>query len=291
MELHGVLTALITPFKNGEIDIPALKALVKRQLDAGVHGLVPLGSTGEAATISFEERETVIRVVLEEVAGRVPVVVGAGTNSTASTIDMVKQAKELGADYAMSVTPYYNKPTPEGMLAHYRAILEAVDIPLLAYNVPGRTGINVAPALAAQLAELPGLVGLKEASGNIMQVSEIASLTEGKLALFSGEDQLFYSILTLGGAGVICTCSNIQPERFVELYKRYTDGDLAGARKIQWELLPLIKLMFTFTNPVAVKAASTLLGLVGNELRLPLTPLDGAQLDSIRTGLNKIGLL
>lgn len=285
LALHGVFTALITPFKNGALDLDALKRVTERQLKAGVHGLVPLGSTGESATLNFEERAEVIRVVLELAKGKVPVIVGTGTNSTQSTIEATRQAKELGADAAMVVSPYYNRPTPEGQIAHVEAVAQAVDIPLVMYNVPSRTGTNLTPDTAFKLSRLPYVVGLKEASGNMVQVVEILAKTANDWAVFSGEDALFHSFLESGAKGIICTTSNTAPERFVALYNAYKNGDHEGARRMQFELLPLINAHFMSTNPIPVKAAAHLLGLCENELRLPLLPLAGSQLETLRSVL------
>lgn len=288
--LQGVFTALITPFKNGALDLDALKRLTERQLKAGVHGLVPLGSTGEAATLTFEERAEVIRAVLSLAKGTVPVIVGTGTNSTQSTIEATRQAKELGADAAMVVSPYYNRPTPEGQIAHVMAVGAAVELPLLMYNVPSRTGTNLTPDTAATLSKLPYVVGLKEASGNMVQVVEILARTADDWAVFSGEDALFHNFLESGAKGIICTTSNTAPERFVALYDAYKSGDHEGARRLQFALLPLINAHFMSTNPIPVKAAAQLLGLCENELRLPLVPMSGAPLERLRGVLAQEGL-
>lgn len=282
MKLEGVFTALVTPFKNGEVDCDALAELARRQLDAGVHGLVPLGSTGEAATIDEDERARVIETVVKVASGRAPVIVGAGTNCTRTTIALVKQAKSLGADAALVVTPYYNKPTPDGLVAHFEAVAEAVDLPMVAYNVPGRTGLNLLPKVADRLADMPRVVGLKEASGDMSQAMELARLTAGKWSLLSGEDGLFMPFLAIGGQGVISVISNIVPERFVGIFESFMEGDIETARKKQLELLPLIGAMFSLTNPIPVKAAVSLMGICENELRLPLTPMEGKRLEELR---------
>jgi len=291
LKLNGVFTALITPFDGGEIDYDCLQALTRRQVEAGVHGLVPLGSTGEAATLTFDERARVIETVLKEASGKIPVIVGAGTNNTAETIKIVQQAKDLGADAAMSVTPYYNKPNAEGLLAHYNAIGEAVDIPLLAYNVPGRTGLNLVPEVAAEISELPFMVGLKDASANVMQVQDVISRTRGNWSVVSGEDQLMYTTLAIGGTGIICTSSNVFPEGFVALYNLFTENNTVAALDKQYELAPLIKAMFCQTNPVPVKMACSLLGLCKPELRLPLVELNKSYLPLLSNAMAKLGLL
>lgn len=287
---RGILTALITPFKDGALDLPALVRLTERQLDAGVHGLVPLGSTGESATLTFEERAEVIRTVIETARGRVPVIVGAGTNDTRTTIENVKQAQQLGATAAMAVTPYYNRPTPAGYAAHLDAVHAACDIPLVLYNVPSRTGTNLAAEHAIALAQRPYVIGLKEASGNMLQVQEILAGTEGLWDVLSGEDALTYATLAAGGQGVICTASNTDPVRFVALYDAFTSGRWDEARRLQYELLPLIRAHFTVANPIPVKAAASLLGLCRNELRLPLLPLESTALANLAGVLDAFGL-
>lgn len=277
MKLHGVITALVTPFRDGKLDLSALEKLTLRQIEAGIHGLVALGSTGEAATISYDERAEVIRTVIGAAHGRTTVIVGAGTNDSRTSIQLVRQAKDLGADAAMLVTPYYNKPTPDGLLAHYEAVANSTDLPLLAYNVPGRTGLNLDPATAERIARLPAYIGLKEASGNVSQVAEIVRRTRSHWTLLSGEDALFLPILAVGGEGIICTTSNLVPERFVRLYEAWTAGNVSKARDEQLALLPLISAMFMASNPIPVKAALALLDLCTNELRLPLTPLNERQ--------------
>ena len=291
MRLQGVYTALITPFNADGLDEPALRRLVQRQIEGGISGIVPLGSTGEAATVSFEERARIVGIVMEEAGGKVPVIVGAATNNTATTIDMVRQAKELDADAAMVVVPYYNKPTPDGIVAHVEAVAEAVDIPLVAYNVPSRTGTNMTAETAARLADLPALIGLKEASGNVAQVAEILRLTEGKWDVLSGEDALLLPILSLGGQGLISTTSNIVPDRFMAVYNAWTAGDTAAARREQLALLTLIGAMFRQSNPIPVKAAASLMGLCENRLRLPLVPMAGEALAGLRQDLAAHNLL
>ena len=291
LQVEGVYTALITPFKGGAIDYEALKILVRRQLEAGIHGLVVLGSTGEAATVSFDEAAEVIRTVLNEVEGRVPVVVGAGSNATSVTVEKVRQARELGADAAMVVIPFYNKPTPAGILAHFKAVAEAVDLPLIAYNVPSRTGTNLTADTAAELSRLPSVIGLKEASGDMVQVMEIARRTRRDWSLLSGEDKLFWPILAVGGRGLIATSTNVAPERFVRIYDLWKAGEVEAACKAQLDLFDLISAMFRLTNPIPAKAACSLLGLCENELRLPLVPMEGGELERLRVDLKRMAVL
>ncbi|RJO71367.1 MAG: 4-hydroxy-tetrahydrodipicolinate synthase, partial [Myxococcales bacterium] len=270
------------------VDLEALRALVRFQLDNGVHGLVPLGSTGEAATLTLAEREAVVNAVRDEARGRAPIVVGASTNDTRTTIELVRQAKDLGADAAMIVMPYYNKPTPDGIVAHFAAISEAVDMPLVAYNVPSRTGVNLAPATAARLAAMPKVVGLKEAAGDMAQAMEIARRTQGQWSLLSGEDALLFPFLAIGGQGLISVTSNLLPSKMARIYDLWQAGDLAGSRQQQLELLPAIQAMFSSTNPLPVKAALSLRGLIRNEARLPLLALSGPTLDALRAELTRL---
>jgi 4-hydroxy-tetrahydrodipicolinate synthase len=285
------MTALATPFKNGEVDYEALKKMVRRQIEAGIHGLVPLGSTGEAATLNAKEREAVTRLVVKEAAGRVPVIVGASHNATAQAVEQVRQVKEWGADAALVVMPYYNKPTQQGGLAHFKAIAEAVDLPIVAYNVPGRTASNIGPELAEWLADTPGLVGIKEASADMIQVSEICRRTADKWSVLSGEDMLLLPFLACGGRGLISVTSNIAPAQMAAIYTKWEAGDIAGSRKAQLELMPLIRAMFTVSNPIPLKAALNLMGLCENELRLPLLPLEAAQIETLRASMRPYNLL
>jgi len=291
IKLNGVFTALITPFKNNELDLASLRALVRRQLDAGVHGFVPLGSTGEAATLTHDERARIIETVMDETKGKVPVIVGAGTNATTSSIENVRQAKALGADAAMLVTPYYNKPTDDGLFAHYKAVREAVDLPLLVYNVPGRTGMNLSVQCAKRLASIDGIIGIKEASGNVVQGMEIIETTSERWSLLSGEDMLFLPLLSVGATGIICTASNVIPKAYVNVYDCFKAGKLEEAATVQRSLLGLNRELFRVANPIPVKAAAALLGFCQNELRLPLFPLTGSGLDGLRQELSNLKLL
>lgn len=279
---HGVHTALVTPFRGGRLDLDTARALALRQLDAGVHGLVPCGTTGETPTLEPEEWEAMIRVAVECAAGRVPVTAGCGTNSTASTVRALARAQALGADAALLVLPYYNKPNPAGHRAHVRAAAE-VGLPLVLYHVPGRTGQRVSSALLAELCETPGVVAVKEATGDVAYGSEVVMGT--RATVLSGDDFTWLPLLSVGGQGVISVLSNVDPWRTVALYAAWKAGDLAQARALHEALYPLVRALFADTNPVPCKAAMAALGLCTDEVRLPLAPgqaLDPALLVGVR---------
>jgi 4-hydroxy-tetrahydrodipicolinate synthase len=274
--LHGCFTALITPFRDGQIDEPSLRALVDRQLAGGVAGLVPCGTTGEAPALTAAEWDRVVAAVVETAAGRVPVVAGTGSNSTAITIERTRRARELGADGALVVTPYYNRPTQEGLYGHFAAVTEAIDLPLVLYNVPGRTGVNLLPETVARLANIPAIVGIKEASGAIDQASQIVSETPAEFVVLSGDDSLTLPLASVGGRGVVSVVSNIAPEAVSALTASCLAGDAAGSRNMHLALFDLCRAMFVETNPVPVKAAAAMLGFSSPEVRLPLAPLSEA---------------
>jgi 4-hydroxy-tetrahydrodipicolinate synthase len=269
----GCYTALITPFRNGDLDIPALRTLVERQILGGVSGLVPCGTTGETPALSTREWETVVTTVIETTQGRVPVIAGTGSNGTATTIERTQRAQELGADAALVVTPYYNKPTQEGLYQHFAAIANATDIPLVLYNVPGRTGVNMLPETVLRLSTIPGIAAIKEASGSLDQSSQILGESPEGFAVLSGDDSLTLPIMGVGGTGVVSVVSNIVPEAVTELTAAALAGDYATARTIHHALFDLCRAMFCETNPVPVKAAAALLGICTPEVRLPLAPL------------------
>lgn len=272
----GAFTALITPFRAGEVDEPALRALVETQIRAGIDGLVPCGTTGEAPTLSETEQDRVIAAVVEQAAGRVPVVAGTGGNDTRRAIRRTARARELGADGALVVTPYYTKPTQEGLVRHYAAIAEAVGLPLILYNVPGRCGVNLLPETAVRLAAIPGIVGIKEASGSLDQTSQIVAEAPPGFVVLSGDDSLTLPIIAAGGRGVISVVANIVPGAVAALVDAALAGDLPSAIARHTRLFPLCRAMFLESNPIPVKAAAARLGLCAEELRLPLTPLSEA---------------
>jgi 4-hydroxy-tetrahydrodipicolinate synthase len=291
---RGSFTALITPFRDGEVDEAALRRLVETQVRSGTAGLVPCGTTGETPTLSEEEQDRVIAIVLEQAAGRVPVVAGTGGNDTARAIARTRRARELGAAAALVVAPYYNKPTQEGLFCHFAAIATAAELPIVLYNVPGRTGVNVTPETALRLAEVPGIVGIKEASGNLDQVSEIVAGAPDGFCVLSGDDSLTLPIVSVGGAGVISVVANLVPRAMADLTGAALAGDFARARAIHRRLFPLCRAMFLDNNPIAVKTAAGLLGLCSDEVRLPLTPMSTANRRLLEAALDaclEVGLV
>jgi 4-hydroxy-tetrahydrodipicolinate synthase len=288
---HGVFTALVTPFRDGAVDERALRELVELQIVAGVDGLVPCGSTGEAATLSHPEHRRVIEVVVAAARGRVPVLAGTGSNSTSEAIALTRHAKEAGADGALLISPYYNKPTQEGIIAHYTQIARETAFPLVVYNIPGRTASNLLPATLARLADLEQVVGVKEASGDLHQMSEVIARCPQGFAVLSGDDVLTLPLLAIGGAGVVSTASNVAPAEMVELVRAFRAGDLARARDAHYRLLPLFDVLFCETNPIPVKAALAQRGLIREEIRLPLLPLSEPNQEKLRVVMKELGLL
>jgi 4-hydroxy-tetrahydrodipicolinate synthase len=289
--LTGVFTALVTPFRDGEVDEQALRALVERQIEAGVAGVVPCGSTGESATLSHAEHRRVVELVVEAVAGRILVVAGTGSNNTREAVELTLHAKQAGADAALLISPYYNKPTQQGIAEHYATVARETAFPLLVYNVPGRTASNVLPDTLAGLARLDEVVGVKEASGNVDQVAHVVAACGADFSVLSGDDALTLPILAVGGHGVISTSSNVAPREMVELVEAASAGDFARARSVHQRLLPLFDALFCETNPIPVKAALALLCLLGEEIRLPLTPLTPANRERLRVVLKELALL
>ncbi len=288
---EGTYTAIVTPFSSGTVDLEALRALVREQVEAGIDGLVPCGSTGESATLDHDEHQQVIAAVVEEAAGRVRVIAGTGSNSTAEAARLTAFAKRAGADGALLISPYYNKPTQEGHVQHYCEIAGACDLPLIVYNIPGRTGVNMSPETIARIAEIPTVVGIKEASGSLDQISRILQLCGSDFTVLSGDDTLTLPMMALGGKGVISVTSNVVPARFCQMVRAAAGGDFASARSIHFELLPLMQALFLETNPIPVKTALALLGKVGEELRMPLTPMTPANRERLERQLSASGLL
>ncbi len=287
----GVSTALVTPFRNGEIDEPALHELVEFQIEAGIDGLVPCGSTGESATMSHAEHHRVVEIVVSAARGRVPVVAGTGSNNTREAIELTRHAKEAKADGALLISPYYNKPTQEGLVAHYAEIARQTDFPLLAYNIPGRTASNILPSTMARLAEIEQVVGVKEACGDIVQISEVVAACPPEFSVLSGDDAMTLPLMAVGGHGLIATSSNVAPAQMLALVRAAAAGDFSRARAIHYELLPLFDVLFCETNPIPVKAAMAMLGLCSDELRLPLTPLTQTHRERLQVALKELGIL
>ncbi|OQY51063.1 MAG: 4-hydroxy-tetrahydrodipicolinate synthase [Desulfobacteraceae bacterium 4572_87] len=282
---EGSIVAIVTPFKNGQVDEEGYRKLIEFQIENGTSAIVPCGTTGESATLDVNEHARVIDIAVEAVNKRVPVIAGTGGNSTREAIALSKHAKEVGVDATLQVTPYYNKPTQEGLFQHYEAILKAVPLPQILYNVPGRTSVNMLPETVARLAEFPEIVAIKEASGNVGQMSEIVQLAGDKITLLSGDDNLTLPILAIGGKGVISVVANIAPGLSANLVKAWADGQIEEAKTLFFKLLPLCKAMFFETNPIPVKTAAALMGLIGDEMRLPLCPMSTANLEKLKTVL------
>lgn len=293
--LTGVFTALITPFTDsGAVDEAALRSLVKRQVDGGVAGLVPCGTTGEAVTLDADEHERVVSVTVEvaRAASRpVAVIAGCGSNDTKRSADLAARCRRAGADALLAVTPYYNKPTPAGLIAHFSAIAEAGKLPVVLYNVPGRTGLNMLPETVLKLAADPRFIGVKEASGNLEQASEILRSRPPRFAVLSGEDSLALPMVALGGEGVIAVVSNEAPALFVELTDAALKGDRSRAAALHAKLFPLMRANFRESNPIPVKWAMARLGLCGGTLRLPLVPLSAGHHIPVEDALRTAGLL
>ena len=289
---QGCLTALVTPFRDGVVDTSALGTLVERQLDAGIDGLVPCGTTGEAPTLSADDFELVVRTVLDLAAGKVPVIVGTGTNSTAAAVERTRRARELGADGALVVTPHYNRPSQQGLYLHFRAVAEgARGLPIVLYNVPGRTGSKMAPETIRRLAELRGVAAIKEATGDLEHVSTIVDMCEDDFDVLSGDDLLTLPIIALGGKGVISTTSNVLPKAMGELVHAALDGDLATARDRHCHIGRLASALFMETNPIPVKTALAMMGLVEEEFRLPMCRMEPDNRDALKSVLSSYRLI
>lgn len=287
---RGSIVALATPFKpNFDIDFDAYARLIEFQLDQGTDGIVPCGCTGEAATLSHAEQEQIIRFCVEKVAGRVPVVAGTGSNNTKEALSLTRYAKEVGADAALLITPYYNKPTPAGQIAHYKLIAEETGIPIMLYNVPSRTGTNILPETVAEMAKIPNIVAIKEAAGSVDQVSTIRSLCD--ITVLSGDDSLTLPMMAVGATGVVSVAANVAPGPVAQMCAEFDRGNLAEAQRLHYELLPLFKALFLETNPIPVKAALARMGLIENVLRLPLTPMREEPFAKLDKVLSKLPVL
>jgi 4-hydroxy-tetrahydrodipicolinate synthase len=288
---QGSMVALVTPFKDGRIDEPALRELVEFHIKNGTDALVPCGTTGESPTLTHDEHKRVIELTVEAANARIAVVAGTGSNSTAEAIDLTRYAKQAGADGALLVLPYYNKPTQAGLIAHCRAVADAADLPLILYNIPGRTGVNMLPETLAALADHPYIVGMKEATGNLEQMTQDIILCGDKLSFLSGDDTLTLPLLAVGGRGVISVVANIVPRDVADLTHAFLSGDWKRAREIHLKLFPLCQAMFYETNPIPVKTAMALLGMIGGELRLPLSPMSEPNLNRLKAAMRAYGLI
>ncbi len=289
----GAGVALITPFKeNKEVDYDRLEQLVDYQIDNGTDSIIVCGTTGESSTLTHDEHLECIKVVVNRVNKRVPVVAGTGSNCTDTAVFLSKEAKDHGADGLLLVSPYYNKATQNGLIEHYTEIAKAVDLPIILYNVPSRTGCNILPKTIATLVkEADNIVGVKEASGNISQVASIMALTDGNIDLYSGNDDQIVPLLSLGGIGVISVLSNIAPRDTHDIVAKYLEGDIKGSLALQLKYLPLIEAIFCEVNPIPVKAAAHLMGLAENVLRRPLTPMESANQEKLARVMEDIGII
>ena len=288
----GVGTALITPFKkDGSVDETAVRRLVKRQIEAGVHFVSPCGTTGEAPTLSHREKLRIVELVVDEAAGRVPVLAGAGGYDTREVIELARELERVGVDGLLSVTPYYNKPTQEGLYQHYTAIASGTSLPIMLYNVPGRTGINLEVKTVVRLAEIPNIVAVKEASANVVQMSEIIAAVPDDFMLLGGDDPLTVAVMAIGGRGIVSVASNAAPGEMVQIMELCERGDFAGARRLHHWLLPFIQVNFVEANPIPVKAAMAAMGLIEESYRLPLVPPSAGARDRIMKVLQDLKLL
>ncbi|MBU8896151.1 4-hydroxy-tetrahydrodipicolinate synthase [Corallococcus sp. M34] len=289
---EGSMTALATPFKDGALDEAAYRALVRYQIEGGTAGLIPMGTTGEAATMSADERARAVAVVVEEAKGRATVIAGAGSNSTAETIESVGRARDVGADASLIVTPYYNKPTQAGLVEHYRAVARAhPGFPIVAYNVPGRTGVDLLPETMRRLCDLPEVVAIKEATGNPWRALELREKCGERLIVLSGDDFTVLPTMACGGKGVISVSSNVAPRMMADLVAAARGGDMTRALDLQVRLNELHRRLFAESNPIPVKWALHLMGLFGPEVRLPLVPLSESQVPLMKAALTQLGLL
>ena len=289
---EGSYVALVTPFKDDEsLDEAKLKELIQFQIEGGTHGIVPCGTTGESPALSEEEHDRVVEITVDTVNGQVPVIAGTGSNSTTRTLRATKHAKAAGADAALIVTPYYNKPTQEGLYAHYMKIADSVDIPIVVYNVPGRCGTDILSPTIARLAEHPNIVALKEATGELKRASEVVNLCPEGFVVLSGDDVNTLPIMAVGGKGVISVVANVAPSDIADMCNAFHSGNLELARKLHYKTLPLAVDLFIETNPIPAKTALMLMGKLNGQLRLPLAPMSDSNLDSLRNTLQESGLV
>ena len=287
----GSMVAIVTPFKNGKLDERGFKNLIEFQIKNGTSGIVPCGTTGESATLSLEEHERVVELTVQIVKGRVPVIAGTGSNNTAEAIELTKHAKRAGVEAVLLISPYYNKPTQRGIYLHFKAIAEEVDIPIVLYNIASRTGINMEPSTVAKLAAIKNIAAIKEASGNLAQMAQIKKLCGENITLISGDDALTLPVLAIGGTGVISVVANIAPKETAEMIRQFEAGSIEVSRNTYYRLLPLIKAMFIETNPIPVKTALGMMGLIEPKLRLPLCPMVPENADKLKTILKEHKLI
>lgn len=287
----GSLVAIVTPFRKGKVDEQSFASLIEWQIANGTNGIVPCGTTGESATLSHEEHNRVVELTIEVVNRRVPVIAGSGSNSTDEAIALTRHAKQAGADGALLITPYYNKPTQEGLYRHYKTVAEAVDLPLVLYNIPGRTGVNMLPATIARLSAIKNIVGVKEGSGSVQQASDIVQMCGERLTVLAGDDVLTLPIMAVGGKGVITVTANLLPADMANLVKAFATGKLEEARRIHFRLSPLFAALFYETNPIPVKEALGMMGKIDPELRLPLCAMATDTREKLARVLKDMGLI
>jgi 4-hydroxy-tetrahydrodipicolinate synthase len=283
----GTFTALVTPFRTGEVDVEALEGMVEFQIQHGVSGLVPCGTTGETPAMSEAEDRVVVETVVRVANGRVPVVAGTGSNSTDMAIKYTKMAQEVGADGSLQVAPYYNKPTQEGLYRHFAVIAESTDLPLILYNIPGRTSVTISAETMARLAEIPNIVGVKDSTLSMNMISDVKSMCGEEFDVLSGDDPMTLPLISLGGQGVISVASNVAPGAVSDMVRTLLSGDFERGRELHYELLPLFRALFVETNPIPVKTAASLLGLCSDEMRLPLIPMSGENLRQLQETMDR----
>ena len=288
---EGSLVAIVTPFKNGKVDEKALRVLIEFQIAGGTQGIVPCGTTGESATLSHAEHDEVIGISVDACKGRVKVLAGTGSNSTWEAIELTRHAEKAGADGALIITPYYNKPSQEGLYRHFSTLAEGTDLPIVLYNVPGRTSVNMLPLTVQRLSKIDNIVGIKEASGSLQQISEVIALCGKDFAVISGDDPLLWPILAIGGKGIISVTANVLPGKVSELCRAANAGDVDKARALHYELMEINDALFIETNPVPAKTALALMGKIDDELRLPLAPLTTENLEKLKVVLRKYSLI
>lgn len=287
----GSMVAIVTPFKNGKVDEKAFKNLIEFQIKNGTDAIVPCGTTGESATLSYEEHDRVIELTIEIVDKRAPVIAGTGSNSTSETIMLTKHAADAGADAVLLIAPYYNKPTQEGLYQHHKAIAEAVDIPQILYNVPGRTSVNMLPETVARLSEIKNIIGIKEATGSLQQVSDVIEMCRMDFIILSGDDFTTLPILAIGGHGVISVTANVAPKDVSDMYDAFEVGDYEEAKKLHYKLQPLHRAMFYETNPIPVKTSLAMMGMIKEEFRLPLVKMGKNNRERLKKTLKDYGLI
>ena len=288
---RGSIVALVTPFKKGKVDEEALSRLVDFQVRSGTNGVVPCGTTGESATLTYEEHQRVIEITVSAAGGRMPVIAGTGSNSTDEAIHLTRHAKSAGADGALLISPYYNKPTQEGLYQHYKAVAKAVDLPLLLYNIPSRTGVNLLPATVARLSAIGGIVGIKEGTGSLQQISDLVQCCPQRFAVLSGDDFTALPTLAIGGVGVISVTANIVPSEMAQMMAAAAKGDYVTAQQLHYQIYALHNAMFLETNPGPVKAALALMRKCGAEVRPPLCGLSRENADKLKSALAAYGLI